>query len=242
VAQKKLVRFAAIETYSNVLQYPEGMKGAWKTVFKNDHPITLELACGKGEYSLGLGAQNPDRNYIGVDVKGNRIYVGAKKALAENRSNVAFLRVQIGHLEQYFAPGEVDEIWILFPDPFLTKSRAKNRLTHPRFLAQYEKVLKPGATIHLKTDSRELYDFTREVIEEQGCETVTDYQDIYAIGQATGPLAIQTHYEKLHLADGRKIYYLAFRLPEGGVQVPERYLQATIQRNGKAVTDDDGNA
>lgn len=237
MAQKKLVRFAAIETYSNVLQYPEGMKGKWKDFFQNENPITLELACGKGEYSLGLSAENPARNYIGVDVKGNRIYVGAKKALAEDRKNVAFLRIQIGHLENYFAPGEVGEIWILFPDPFLTKSRAKNRLTHPRFLAQYEKVLTPGATIHLKTDSRELYDFTQEVIAEQGCEIVTDYQDIYATGKATGVLAIQTHYEKLHIADGRKIYYLAFRLPKDGVEVPERYLQAET-RNGKDTGDD----
>lgn len=239
MAQKKLVRFAAIETYPNVLQYPENMAGTWKEYFGNEAPITLELACGKGEYSLGLGAQNPDRNYIGVDVKGNRIYVGAKKALAEERKNVAFLRIQIGHLEAYFAPGEVSEIWILFPDPFLTKSRAKNRLTHPRFLAQYEKVLTPGAVIHLKTDSRELYDFTHEVIAEQGCEIVTDYQDIYATGKATGPLAIQTHYEKLHIADGRKIYYLAFRLPKSGVVVPERYLHAD-HRNGKDLTDESG--
>ena len=223
MAQKKLVRFAAIETYSNVLQYPKDIKGNWDKHFGNKNPITLELACGKGEYSLGLSAENGDRNYIGVDIKGNRIYIGAKKALAEDRKNVAFLRVQIGHLEEYFAPDEVDEIWILFPDPFLRKGKAKNRLTHARFLAQYEKVLKAGSTIHLKTDSPELYAFTKETIEEQGCPVLHDWPGIYATGQATGVLAIQTHYEKSHLADGRKIYYLSFQLPADGVKVPERF-------------------
>ncbi len=228
------MRFAAIETYSNVLQYPKDMAGNWKKYFGNSNPITLELACGKGEYSIGLSAQNPDHNYIGVDIKGNRIYIGAKKALAENRKNVAFLRVQIGHLEEYFAPGEVGEIWILFPDPFLRASKAKNRLTHARFLAQYEKVLQKGSTIHLKTDSPELYEFTKETLEEQGCTLLHDWPDIYATGKATGVLAIQTFYEKSHLADGRKIYYLAFQLPAGGVKVPQRYVEEETEDEADA--------
>lgn len=222
MAQKKLVRFAAIKTYSNVLQYPEGMAGKWKDHFKNDHPITLELACGKGEYSVGLGRENKDRNFIGVDVKGNRIYIGAKMALAEQLINVAFLRTQIGQLTQYFEPDEVAEIWIVFPDPFLRDGKAKNRLTHPRFLSLYQKVLKPGARIHLKTDSKELYEFTVESIAETGCNIEVNIPDIYGKGMATGPLAIQTHYEGMHLAEGRTIYYLSFTLPEQTIIPPPK--------------------
>lgn len=225
MGQRKLVRFEAIEGYRNVLQYPEDMPGKWNEFFKNDHPITLELACGKGEYSVGLGREHKDRNFIGVDIKGNRIYIGAKTALKENLDNVAFLRIQIGHINQYFAPGEVEQIWIIFPDPFLRKSRAKNRLTHARFLHQYEQILRPGGRINLKTDSPELYAFTLETIEEQGCIIHDNISDIYGKGMATGPLAIQTFYEKMHLAEGRTIYYVSFSLPDGGIKVPERYAK-----------------
>jgi tRNA (guanine-N7-)-methyltransferase len=220
MGQKKLIRFEAIKKFANVLQYPEGMVGKWNEFFKNDNPITLELACGKGEYSVGLGRENPNRNFIGVDIKGNRIYVGAKKALAEGLSNVAFMRAQIGQLTEYFGENEVDEIWIIFPDPFLRKGKAKNRLTHARFLKLYQKVLKPGARIHLKTDSPLLYEFTRETIAEYNCPLHEDVADIYAKGRATGALAIQTHYEGLHLADGRTIYYLSFSLPAETIVPP----------------------
>ena len=162
MGHKKLIRFQAIDTYQNVLQYPENIKGEWKNYFKNEHPITLELACGKGEYSVNLGRENKNGNYIGVDIKGNRIYTGAKTALAEGLENVAFLRVQIGQITNYFSPGEVQGIWIIFPDPFLKKGKEKNRLTHPRFLHAYQQILSPGARINLKTDSKELYDFTLE--------------------------------------------------------------------------------
>ncbi len=222
MGQKKLVRFAAIETYPHVLQYPEGMAGNWQTFFKNENPITLELACGKGEYSVGLGREHKDRNFIGVDVKGNRIYIGAKKSLEEGLNNVAFLRTQIGQLTQYFGPGEVSEIWIIFPDPFLREGKAKNRLTHARFLALYQKVLKPGARIHLKTDSKELYDFTLEVIGETGCMIHENIADIYGKGKATGPLAIRTHYEGMHLSEGRTIYYISFSLPEQAIVPPPK--------------------
>jgi tRNA (guanine-N7-)-methyltransferase len=223
MGHKKLIRFQAIDTYQNVLQYPEDIKGKWSGFFKNNNPVTLELACGRGEYSVGLGRQNKDHNYIGVDIKGNRIYAGAKKALEEQLDNVAFLRIQIGQIINYFAPGEVSEIWIVFPDPFLRKSRAKNRLTHPRFLRLYQQILKPGARINLKTDSKELYDFTLETIQEQGCNIVENIADIYGKGKATGPLAIQTYYEGLHLADGRTIYFLSFQLPEAPIKIPERF-------------------
>src|SRR5579872_1788448 len=185
MGHKKLIRFQAIDTYSNVLQYPENMKGNWKTFFENDLPLTLELACGKGVYSVNLGREHKKRNFLGVDIKGNRIYTGAKAALNEDLQNVGFLRIQIGQITEYFAPGEVSEIWIIFPDPFLRKGKAKNRLTHPRFLYLYQQILRPGARINLKTDSKELYDFTLETIAEQGCTKHEDIADIYGMGKAT---------------------------------------------------------
>jgi tRNA (guanine-N7-)-methyltransferase len=221
MGHKKLIRFKAIDTYANVLQYPENMKGNWKNFFKNDNPITLELACGKGEYSVNLGREHKDRNYIGVDIKGNRIYNGAKIALTEGLANVGFLRIHIGQITEYFAANEVDGIWIIFPDPFLKKE--KNRLTHPRFLHAYQQLLKPGARINLKTDSKELYDFTLEVIEEQKLTLHENIADIYGQGKATGPLAIQTFYEKMHLADGRTIYFLSFSLPDTPIVLTGRF-------------------
>jgi len=232
MGQKKLIRFAAIEKFANVLQNPEGMAGKWMNYFGNNNSLTLELACGKGEYSVGLGSIHPDRNFIGVDIKGNRIYIGARKALENGLKNVAFLRTDIGKLRDYFQPKEVSEIWIIFPDPFLREGKAKKRLTHPRFLQLYQQVLIPGGKIHLKTDSKELYDFTREVIEAQGCHIVEDVVDIYAKGRATEALAIQTHYEGLHLADGRTIYYLCFTLPETPVIVPEKKARIEIEADG----------
>jgi tRNA (guanine-N7-)-methyltransferase len=222
MGQKKLVRFEAIKSFPNVLQYPENVKGNWNQYFKNDNPVTLELACGKGEYSINLGRQFKDRNFIGVDIKGNRIYIGAKQAIAEGLDNVAFMRAQIGQLTNYFEKEEVKEIWIIFPDPFLRKSKAKNRLTHPRFLKLYQQVLPSDAVIHLKTDSKELYDFTLETIHEQGCTIKENIADIYGQGKATGALAIQTFYEQMHLAEGRTIYYVAFTLPLEPIVVPEK--------------------
>lgn len=226
MGHKKLIKFQAIETYKNVLQYPENMKGNWHAFFGNDNPITLELACGKGEYSVNLGREHRDRNFIGVDIKGNRIYTGAKMALKEELNNVAFLRIHIGNITEYFAPGEVEEIWIIFPDPFLKKE--SNRLTHARYLHLYEQLLKSGARINLKTDSKELYDFTLETIAEQGCPLHENIADVYGKGKATGPLAIQTFYEKMHLADGRTIYFLSFSLPPTGVKLKGRFNKETV--------------
>lgn len=225
MGQNKLVRFKAIDGYANVLQYPKDIKGNWGDFFKNDNPITLELACGKGEYSVGLGREHKDKNFIGVDIKGNRIYIGAKKALDEGLDNVAFLRTHILQIQDYFNKGDVEAIWIIFPDPFLRESREKNRLTHPRFLYRYQQILKPGGIVNLKTDSRELYEYTLEMIKETNCTIVENIEDIYGNGKATGPLAIQTFYESMHLADGRKINYLAFRLPETEIDIPERHKE-----------------
>lgn len=222
MGQKKLVRFEAIKQYKNVLQFPENIKGNWDRHFENGNPIVLELACGKGEYSIGLGRQHPDQNFIGVDIKGNRIYIGAKTALADDLQNIAFLRIAIDQIAEYFAPSEVSEIWIVFPDPFLRASKAKKRLTHPRFLRAYQKILKPGAVIHLKTDSKELFDFTMETISEQGCVVHEMVSDIYRQGKNTGSLGIQTFYEKMHLEDDRTIRYVSFSLPQHPIRVAEK--------------------
>lgn len=212
MAQKKLQRFADIKTFANVLEYPENMQGQWHTFFSNQHPVVLELACGRGEYTVGLSKLFPEKNFIGVDVKGNRIYIGAKKCLDEKRSNAAFLRTQITMLPNYFSTGEVSEIWITFPDPQLRTSKAKKRLTHPHFLRLYQQVLANGGFIHLKTDSPHLYRFTKRVIELYGLLLAEDCADVYAANPSAA-LQIKTHYEALDIAQSKKIHYLKFRLP-----------------------------
>jgi tRNA (guanine-N7-)-methyltransferase len=214
MAQKKLQRFADIKTFANVLEYPQGMQGKWHTHFNNSNPVVLELACGRGEYTVGLSALYPQKNFIGVDVKGNRMYIGAKQCLTANIGNAAFLRTQIEMLPNYFAMGEVDEIWITFPDPQLRTSKAKKRLTHPRFLRLYNQVLKPGGIIHLKTDSPALFNFTKKVIELYGLSLVEEDDDVFSKPEINTTLTIRTHYEKLDIAQSKKIYYLQFGLPE----------------------------
>lgn len=213
MGQKKLVRFAELTTFPNVLQYPENTAGKWKEFFKNENPITLELACGKGEYAVGLARMYPQRNFMGVDLKGNRIWVGAKKSLQEGLTNVAFLRTQIDQLGQYFNPGEVEEIWITFPDPQLRMSKAKKRLTHPKFLRIYKSILKPNGYINLKTDSPDLYQFTKLVIELYGCKLEMDHDNIYQLPEIPEDLRIRTHYESLDIAGSNKVHYLRFQLP-----------------------------
>jgi tRNA (guanine-N7-)-methyltransferase len=214
MGHKKLIRFAELETFPNVLQFPKNIKGKWNEFFNNNNPIILELACGKGEYSVGLGFIYPDRNFIGVDLKGNRIWVGAKKALENNLQNVAFLRSQIEQVNEYFSADEVAEIWITFPDPQLRTSKAKKRLTHPKFLRLYKQFLMPGGYIHLKTDSPDLYEFTRKVIEIYGCVLHKDYEDLYQQENIGEELKIKTHYESLDIAKSKRIHYLCFSLPE----------------------------
>ncbi len=224
MGQKKLVRFAELETFRNVLQYPEGMKGKWQAFFGNEHPLTLELACGKGEYALGLGRLYRGNNYIGVDVKGNRIWRGAKTALDEGLSNVAFLRTQITMLEDYFAPGEISDIWITFPDPQLRFSKMKKRLTHPRFLRLYKAILAPGGTIHLKTDSPDLYGFTKQVIDLFGLELLQDRDDVYS-SEVSSELAIKTHYESLDIAQSNRVHYLQFRINKALPEAADKQLK-----------------
>jgi len=213
MGQKKLVRFEELKTFSNVLQFPEGMAGQWHQFFKNQNPITLELACGKGEYAVGLGQLYSHQNFIGIDVKGNRIWVGAKKALQQGLNNVAFLRTEIDQITEYFAQDEVDAIWITFPDPQLRKSKAKKRLTHPKFLRLYQQFLKPGGTINLKTDSPDLYNFTKLVILLYGCKLHTDLADVFSNDDVSPELHIKTHYEGLDISMSSRIHYLSFSLP-----------------------------
>lgn len=219
MAQKKLHRFAELLTFPNVLQYPENMKGNWTSVFKNDHKITLELACGKGEYAVGMGRLFPEKNFLGVDQKGNRIWVGAKTCIKENLTNVAFLRTQIDRIAEYFNPGEVKAIWLTFPDPQLRKSKARKRLTHPKFLRLYQQILVPGSYINLKTDSPVLYNFTLDVLELCGITPTIAIDDLYKENNSDPVLSIQTHYEKLDIAQSNRIHYIKFQLPS--TQIPD---------------------
>jgi tRNA (guanine-N7-)-methyltransferase len=216
MGQKKLIRFEAIKSFPNVLQYPEGMAGQWAKFYKNDQPLTLELACGKGEYTVGLARMYPHRNFLGVDMKGNRIYIGAKKSLQENIANAAFLRTHIDKIATYFDKGEVAEIWLTFPDPQLRKSRFTRRLTHPKFIRLYQQILKPGGCIHLKTDSPVLYQFTKWVIDMYHLTLLEDSDNVHAEPDSIkDELRINTHYEQLDIARSGRIHYLSFAVPEG---------------------------
>lgn len=212
MAQNKLARFADIKAFANVLEYPQEMEGKWRPFFNNNNPLVLELACGKGEYTVGLARLHPNTNYLGVDIKGNRIWRGAKTALEENLRNAAFLRTGIEQLGDYFAPGEVDEIWITFPDPQLRTSKQKKRLTHPRFLRIYQRILRQGGLVHLKTDSPHLYAFSKQVIQLYDLQLVEDNNDVYGSKDIVPELRIQTHYEKMDIAGSNTIYYLQFAI------------------------------
>ena len=243
MGQKKLIKFAAIKQYENVLEYPQGMPGKWNAFFEKlslgDYPIsldtleisasnsaknndsnkslTLELACGRGEYAVGLARLFPEQNFLGLDIKGNRIWKGASIANKEAIKNVAFVRTQIEQSIQYFAKEEVDEIWITFPDPQLRLSKAKKRLTHPQFLRLYQQFLKPGGIVHLKTDSPNLYLFTKTVIELYGLTLITATDDVYGTQFMQSDkweqrCAIKTYYEGLNIASSNRIHYIQFKI------------------------------
>ncbi len=235
MGQKKLVRFEAIRSFSNVLQYPQGMAGNWKNYFTNSHPVTLELACGKGEYTVALAQMYPDRNFIGVDLKGNRLYIGAKYSLLNNIKNTAFLRTQIDKIDTYFVSDEVEEIWITFPDPQLRTSKARKRLTHPKFLRLYQRFLKPGGLIHLKTDSPHLYKFTKTVIDMYGLIIHQNQPDVYKSGYNSREINIRTHYEQLDIAGSNKIHYLQFSLPSTALPKFDTDLQETIKAHEEPI-------
>ena len=245
MGQKKLIKFAAIKEYNNVLEFPQDMQGKWAAFFdtlkketstndisslsisdgqfvsnvssinKEDNastPLTLELACGRGEYAVGLGRMFPEQHFIGIDLKGNRIWKGASIANKDGLKNVAFVRSQIELTSNYFAKNEVDEIWITFPDPQLRWSKSKKRLTHPKFLRLYQQFLKNDGIVHLKTDSPLLYNFTLKVIELYGLHLIYKTDHLYAEQNIDPRCLIKTYYEGLDIAQSNKIHYIQFNI------------------------------
>ena len=220
MSKNKLRKFEEIRQFANVTEFvpplPEAFdfKGTWgEAVFGNDHPLHLELACGKGEYAIALGMMYPKQNFIGIDIKGSRIWNGAKKALQKGIENVHFLRMYIDHISEVFAEGEVNDIWITFPDPYLRESDEKKRLTSPKFLSLFRKIAKPETCIHLKTDDPTLYSYTLGVIEDEHLPLLKNIGNIYKSSEAAEELtSVQTFYEKKHLKADKSIRYICFRL------------------------------
>lgn len=223
--KQKLFRFEQMKSFPHVFE--EGvesfradnfrLKGKWRAdFFENQNPIILELACGKGEYSLSLASKNPDVNYIGIDIKGARMYVGAKSSLDQNLKNIAFLRTRIEFISAFFEPNEVDEIWLVHPDPQLKKGREKKRLTSPEFVDRFRRILKPEGIVRLKTDSFDLYEYSLKEIEDKKYTLLEAYENVYAKLDALDDalryaIQIPTHYEKLFVEKGHKIHYLSFK-------------------------------
>jgi len=218
MGKDKLRRFDEVDKFENVFEFTDFSekpkpKGKWhKDIFKNDNPIILELACGKGEYTLNLARQFPVKNFIGIDIKGARIWRGAKTALQDQLDNVRFVRMYIDHLDEYFEKDEIDEIWITFPDPYPRKSKRSKRLTSPKFQNIYNSLLKKDGVIHLKTDSDFLYNYTLKTISEERCRLYENIDDVYKEKPNDPLLTIKTFYEQMHLKKGKTIHYLSFRL------------------------------
>lgn len=211
MAKNKLRKYAEFETFDNAFSHEEAlqMKGNWqKKHFKNTNPIVLELACGKGEYTVNMAHMFPHKNFIGIDRKGDRLWRGAKTAVEENLSNVAFLRISIEDLFYFFAKDEVSEIWITFPDPQPSQRREKKRLTYNRFLALYQQILTAEGLVHLKTDSDLLYESSMEQLQEYGAEVLTHTTDLYQSDLVDDVLSIKTYYEKKYLAIDKNINYI----------------------------------
>lgn len=222
MGKSKLERFEEIARFENILELTdfqsedsEKPKGNWNAeIFANDNPITLELACGKGNYTLELARRYPGHNFTGIDIKGARLWHGAQKALNENLENVRFLRIYIDHLDEYYDVSEVDEIWITFPDPYPRFGDRNKRLSNSKFLELYQKVLKPGAPVHFKTDSGKLFSYTKESVSNYGCNILDLTEDIYRERPDDELLTIKTDYEKRHLEEGKSIKYMRFTLPD----------------------------
>ncbi len=213
MAKRKLQRFTEIGTFANVKQLEAGkeFKGVWaKSFFKNSNPIVLELACGKGEYSVNLAKKFPDKNFIGIDYKGNRLWVGAKMAIDEGINNVGFLRIQIQNIMDYFEVGEIEEIWLTFPDPQAQSPLERKRLTNPMFLNKYKTVLKENGIMNLKTDNDGFFEYTLEKLDELNIPTLQKTTDVYKDFPADEILAIKTHYERIYLQKDKNINYVRF--------------------------------
>lgn len=214
MGKDKLRKFGEYDAMSHTFDFHSTeIKGNWHTqVFENTNPIVLELACGGGEYTLGLAARYPDKNFIGVDIKGARLWKGAKKSKEMGLKNVAFLRIQIEQLATFFAPNEVSEFWITFPDPQPRESKIKKRLTSSRMLAVYRQVAQAHARVHLKTDSPLLFHFTKDQILEEKLQLIEEHTNVYKLQPVPDDLQIQTFYEKKWLQENRIIRYLLFSL------------------------------
>jgi tRNA (guanine-N7-)-methyltransferase len=221
VGKNKLARWNELGTFSKVFQPEIGavaakdhpVKGTWKgDVFKNQNPVILELGCGKGEYTIGLATRFPENNYAGIDIKGARMWRGAKTASEQNLQNAAFLRTRIEFINSFFTEDEVDEIWITFPDPHPGRRNSNKRLTSSQFLNRYRLFLKDEGLIRLKTDNTELYEYTRKVALHNNLQLVDDTNDLYGSNISEDILSIRTHYEKIFLKSGLKICYLSFKL------------------------------
>jgi tRNA (guanine-N7-)-methyltransferase len=218
VSKKKLIHFQENLNFQHLfqpgyhdLQKNWELRSSWhREFFRNNNPIVVELGCGKGEYTVGLAAEYPGKNYIGIDLKGSRLWRGCKSVEEQQLKNVAFVRTRVDHLEKLFGPREVDEIWITFPDPQPGKER--KRLTSPFFLEKYRQILKESGIIHLKTDNSDFFCYTREVIEEERHHILFATDDLYTSGLKEDAVSIQTYYEKIWLQKGKKICYLKFRL------------------------------
>lgn len=211
--RNKQKRFRENTASKNIIQpgkeLYENIKGQWgNAYFGNEHPIIAELACGKGDYTIGLARQHPDRNYIGVDIKGSRIWYGSTTAQEEGLDNVAFLRTQILLIENFVGESELSELWITFPDPRPRDRDERRRLTHPRYLKMYQQMLKEGGIFHLKTDDRPFFDFTLEMLQEFPVKNLCQTTDLYNSPMLKEHFGIQTTYEKRWLAEGKKINYL----------------------------------
>lgn len=221
MGKNKLRRFAENETFPHLFQpkmsFPlvdHPLKGRWLVdFFKNDHPITLELGCGRGEYTVAMSAMYPERNFIGIDWKGARLWRGAKTTLERGQSNAAFLRIMISNISAFFSSQDkVQEIWITFPDPQLEQRRERKRLTSPRFLDLYRSFAAPGCVVNLKTDSLPLAEFTLDVLREQQLPVLLQTSDLYSEPWVDQVLSIKTTYENIWLAKGAKINYIKFQL------------------------------
>ena len=219
MGKKKLVRFAEMDTFdhvvqaefSEVFQKDYKLKGCWNSqFFQNDNPIILELGCGKGEYTVGLAKQNPDKNFIGIDIKGARMWRGAKTAADSGMKNVGFVRTRIDLINSFFAENEISEIWITFPDP--QPKKHYKRLTSTRFLNYYQKLIRNNGIVHLKTDSQELYNYTKTLVEHNKLETEIYSDNLYNSNIVDPVLSIKTYYEQQFLQKGKPITYIKFKL------------------------------
>lgn len=219
MAKNKLKKFKQINDFYNVLEPSiDGkelhfdMSGRWHEIFNNNNPIILELGCGKGEYSVALAERYPESNFIGVDIKGNRLWAGANLSISKGLKNIRFLRIRIEYIEQCFHENEVSKIWITFPDPQIKRRRSKRRLTHPNFLRKYKTFLKKEGTISLKTDSEFLYGYTLGIIENENHDLLDCTHDVYNGSQIRSDIDIETYYERKFLDKNKLITFLNFRL------------------------------